>query len=140
MAAHSTAWGAGCAHRQLPGVRRPRAPMACQPNQAAAVANTACQMVPGTGLSCGSSIPAMATPMRTCSTSASGSVGRPRSLQMTSRAVQLAATSSMSAASPPASHARPVTSASFHRGSTANGGGRRASFVRHGAERFAAWR
>ena len=86
MAAHSTAWGTGCAQRARPA-RRP-AEMACQANHAAAAANTARQAVPGTGVSRGSSIPAIATPIRTCSPSASSSVCRPRRREMARRPAQ----------------------------------------------------
>jgi hypothetical protein len=106
MAAHSTACGAGCGHRAP--AARPRARIACHANHAAAAANTARQAVPGTGLRPGSSIPAMATPIRTCSPSASSSVSLPRRRQTARRPAQYTATMIMSAAKPPASQAGPL--------------------------------
>jgi hypothetical protein len=52
---------------------------------AAAPANTTRQAVAGTGVSRGSSIPAIAVPIRTCSASASRSVFLPRSREMARR-------------------------------------------------------
>ena len=86
--------------------------MACQANHAAAAANTARQAVTGTGVSRGSSIPAMATPIRTCSVSASGSVFLPRSREMARRAAQQTAITTMRTAKLPASQAGALTSAS----------------------------
>ena len=113
MAAHSTAWGAGCAHREALGRLRLRERIACQENHAAAAAKTARQTVPGTGLSPGSNIPAIATPIRTCRPSASSSVSRPRRRPMASRPAQQTAISIMSAANIPASHPGPVTPGPF---------------------------
>ena len=110
MAAHSTACGAGWAHRQPPG-RPLRARIACQANHAAAAANTARHMVAGTGLSRGSSIPAIATPMRMCSPSVSSSVSLPRTRDAARRPAQQAATMIMSTAKPPASQGGLLTSA-----------------------------
>ena len=115
MAAHSTACGAGWAHREPPGRPVP-ARIACHPNQAAAAANTARQMVPGTGLSCGSSIPAIATPMRACSPSVSSSVSLPRTRDTARRPALQTATMIMSAAKPPVSQAGPLMSASHGAG------------------------
>jgi hypothetical protein len=110
MAAHSTAWAAGDVQR-APGGRRPGR-MACHANHAAAAANTARQAVTGTGVNRGSSIPAMATPIKTCSVSASGSVFLPRSRGMASRAAQQTAIMIMRTAEPPTSQAGALTCAS----------------------------
>ena len=85
--------------------------MACQANHAAAAANTARHAVTGTGVSRGSSIPAMATPIRTCSASASRSVFLPRSREMARRAAQYTAITIMRIAKLPASQAGPLMSA-----------------------------
>ena len=53
MAAHSTPWGAGCAHRDALGRRR--AWTARQENHAPVIARTGHQPLSGTGLSPGSS-------------------------------------------------------------------------------------
>ena len=86
--------------------------MACQANHAAAAANTARQAVTGTGVSRGSSIPAIATPIRTCSASASSSVFLPRSREMARRAAQQTAIMIMRTAKQPVSQAGALTSAS----------------------------
>ena len=83
MTAHSTAWTAGCAQHARPACWPRRT--ARQANHAVAAANTARQAVTGTGAGRGSSIPAMATPIRTCSASASSSVFVSRSREMARR-------------------------------------------------------
>ncbi len=109
MAAHSTAWAAGCAQRAALARRPGR--VACQANHAAAAANTARQAVTGTGVSRGSSIPAMATPIRTCSASASRSVFLPRSRETARRVAQKTAIMIMRTAKLPASQGGALTSA-----------------------------
>ena len=110
MAAHSTACGAGWAQRAARPAGRAR--MACQANHAAAAANTARQAVPGTGLSRGSSIPAIATPIRTCSPSVSSSVSLPRSRDTARRPAQQTATMIMSDREAAGEPGGPLTSAS----------------------------
>ena len=76
MARHSTRCGMGWAHRQRGRVLPGRTGIACHANHAAAIPNTASHALAGSGLSRGTSIPAMATPMTTCTPSASNSVSR----------------------------------------------------------------
>ena len=77
MAMHSTRCGTGYRHRRLTGLavrdRRAQAP-----NQVAPTPNTTVQARPGSRASCGTSIPAIAVPIRACSPSVSVSVASPR--------------------------------------------------------------
>jgi hypothetical protein len=111
MATHSTAWAAGYAQRA--GRARRPGRVASQANHTAAAAKTTRQAVTGMGVSRGSSIPAMATPIRTCSVSASRSVVRPRRQEMARRAAQYTAVATMRIAKPPASQPGTLTSASW---------------------------
>ena len=69
--------------------------MACQANHAAAAAKTTRQAVTGMGVSRGSSIPAIAKPIKMCSASASRSVVRPDRREMARRAAQYTAVTTM---------------------------------------------
>jgi len=88
MATHSTRCGTGWEHRPPPGVLPPRVRVACHPNHTAAPAKTTFHTLPGSGLSRGTSIPAMATPMATCIPSASNSVSRRHRRERASRPAQ----------------------------------------------------
>ncbi len=73
--------------------------MTCQPNHPAAAPKTASQAPAGSKLSRGTSIPAIATPITTCTMSAAGAVGRRPRRAASSLVTQYPAVTIMTAAS-----------------------------------------
>ena len=90
--------------------------MARQPNQAMAAPNIAApptsQPLPAAGFSRGTSIPAMPTPISTCTPSTSYSVGRRHRHAAIMRLTQYTAVAIITTAVPPVSQEGPVTSGS----------------------------
>src|SRR5580692_2527149 len=90
--------------------------MVRQPNQTMAAPNIAapptCQPLPAAGLSRGTSIPAMPTPISTWTPATSYSVGRRHRHAATMRLTQYTAVAIITTAVPPVSQEGPVTSGS----------------------------
>src|ERR1700689_4749806 len=90
--------------------------MVRQPNQTMAAPNIAApptsQPLPAAGFSRGTSIPAMPTPISTCTPSTSYSVGRRHRHAATIRLTQYTAVAIITTAVPPVSQEGPVTSGS----------------------------
>ena len=91
--------------------------MVRQPNQTMAAPNIAApptsQPLPAAGFSRGTSIPAMPTPISTCTPSTSYSVGRRHRHAATIRLTQYTAVAIITTAVPPVSQEGPVTSGSL---------------------------